>query len=256
MAIPQQPQDPNATINRRFDLLRQRQEQAGKAAKQTAQEDIQRQAASRGRLGSGITQKQNLLAQEQIDKQQSANLADVESGREQALFQQAEADTNRRFAREERLGSQDFAAQQAQKQMEFQTSERLGAQGFNQAQFDANMAWQNKVFREQNKQFASNQKLQKAMFDRQMTLDEENSAFNRMMAEKSFNKPELMDFFFKGAGIDPKTGEENPMGILTGQGSFNPLDRRAGKASGDAASGGYGNGGYGRVGTSTRGRTY
>lgn len=225
MALPQQPKDPNETINRRFDLLRQRQEQAGNAAKQTAQEDIQRQAAARGRLGSGIVQKQQGMAQEQIDKQQGAALQDVESGREQALFQQSEADMGRKFAaeqallgrqfaREERLGGQEFAGQQAREQMNFQTAERLGAQGFNRELFDKNMQWQEKVFNQQNKQFDEQMDFQFKSFRRQIELDEANSEFNKMMAEKNFNKPELMDIMWQSSGRNAKSGKFEGFGAL------------------------------------------
>jgi hypothetical protein len=212
------PQDPNAAINRRFDLLRQRQEQAGNKAKQDANEDIKRQAAARGRLGSGMTQKLGMQANEQIDQQQSANIADVESGREQSLFQQAEVDRGREFAKSERLGSQDFAAQQAQKQMQFAQGERLGSQDFAKSQmlaqqgfdmqiFNKNMDWQKTVFNEQNRQWEKQLAENITMFDKQYDLDSANTEFNKMMAEKQFNKPELMDMFWKTTGNDPKTGD-------------------------------------------------
>lgn len=198
------PNDPNAAINRRFDLLRQRQMQQGNQVKQQASEDIQRQAASRGRLGSGLTQKLQNQAQEQIDQGQNQALEGIEAQRDQSLFQQAEADTARKFAaeqaalgrqfsREERLGGQEFAAGQAQKQMEYATAERLGAQGFQRELFDANAAWQKKVFNKQNEQWLKQFNEASRQFDKQYDLDFSNSEFNKMMAEKQFNKKDLLE---------------------------------------------------------------
>lgn len=176
-------------IQRRFDYLRQQTEQGVNADQQKAQEGLERQAASKGRLGSGIYQKQQLEQEKQGANIKQQALEGVEVQRDAALGAQEENQANRDFAKSERLGSQDFAAGQAQIGREYGTSERLASQGFNSEMFDKDMDFKKQL-----------SKLQDAQWTRQFESDQTVQDFNMKMANKQFNKAQLSDYLIPGGG--------------------------------------------------------
>jgi hypothetical protein len=113
-----------------FELMRRRiREQQNQATAQQQQQSA-RQFASLGNLQSGAAQKQQQLIAQQGEQQAGQRLADVDINQAQVVRQQAEAEKGRTFQTSERLGGQDFSAQQAGLQRVFQTGEREAGQKF------------------------------------------------------------------------------------------------------------------------------
>lgn len=211
-------------IQRRFDYLRTQTEQQANQQQQKAGEDIERQAAARGRLGGGVTQKLKTQANEAIEGQKRQAIEGVESMREQAVGEQEEREANRAFAakesalgrdltregmsfaREERLGGQDFAAGQAGIQ-----------RSHDQGLFDKQMAFNKKAQNIQSAQFKAQLKQSKALAERQFELDEWATKFNAKIAQQQANKnPGLL-----GSGGILGTGIGGEQGLLgTGIGGY------------------------------------
>jgi hypothetical protein len=138
---PQQPQQPGAGPDE-FELLRRRLQQRGATRGEARQRDLNRRFAAAGGLPSGAAFKIRQQAQEAAERQTSEDVQDINVIEAQTRRQEREAQRGREFAREERIGAQEFAGQQAQLGREFQTTERLGAQGFGseQARLDREFA--------------------------------------------------------------------------------------------------------------------
>ena len=135
-----------------FDVARKKADQAETANLQTARDAIARRTAMGGSgfHGVGIKAEQDAVdqsarrradANEAINAAESADLerkAEVEAGRKFAReerlgsqeFSSGESALQRRFATQERLGGQEFAGEQARLGREFQHGERLGSQEF------------------------------------------------------------------------------------------------------------------------------
>lgn len=211
-----------------FDLARKRAAQQNNAAVQGQQDALKRRFAANGALNSGAAIKQDQLASEAGQ----ANLANVNEGinAQQATENQRvkEIQQGRDFQTSERLGSQDYGAQQAALGRQFQTGERLGGQDFGAAQAElqrkfqtgerlssedfANLqriggqdfaAGQNNLNRQvQTQQFLMDiQQKNKAMdmqqdqFDKQMSAanrqymeDHDTNEFNKQMAQAAANQ--------------------------------------------------------------------
>jgi hypothetical protein len=187
----------NDAVSKRFDVIRKRIGQDVEGGKQQETEALQRRFASAGMLGSGASMKTESQARANLDQQRQQAMEGVdmaEIGEQQRLAEQQAAMD---FARSERLGSQDFAAAQADLMRKYQTSERLGSQKFAQSErlgaqgFSKEMqglqnAFQQKLF---NKQF----KEQTRQFNIQFAEDKRVNDFNMLMGNKQFNKKGLMD---------------------------------------------------------------
>jgi hypothetical protein len=141
----------NNSIDRRFDILKQKAAQDVRAGQQEAQRGLTRQFARLGGIGTGAFVKQQQLAQEAGQKQlgeaqqaiefqklgEQQRLADIEEARK---YQTAEREAGQKFASGERLGAQTFSAAQAELQRKFTTGERVAAQEFNRGLFDIEQA--------------------------------------------------------------------------------------------------------------------
>lgn len=156
--------NPSDRINRRFDYLRQQTQQDANKNQQLAMENLERQAASRGRLGSGAFQKLRSQAGDQLADQRNKALEGVESQRDVALGQQEELQAQRDFSRGEREASQKFGAEQALLQRQhasgeraaaqrFASGERLAGQRFTAQQNAIQQAFKEKVFSTQTDQW-------------------------------------------------------------------------------------------------------
>lgn len=195
-------------IQRRFDYLREQTERDVNQQQQQAAEGLQRQAAAKGRLGSGAFQKQQAQQQKQAADIRQQAIGDVESQREAALAQQEEVQAQRDFQKAEREAGQNFAAQQSQINRDYSTSERLAGQNFNEKLFDKDAAFKQKAMDLQESQFG--QQMQMAM--QQFGLDKKVSEFNMKMANQQANKMDFMDILLpgqrnkKGQGMRDKFG--------------------------------------------------
>lgn len=220
-----EPTSQDEAISRRFGMLKKQVGQRGTQAQQGQQDNLNRQFARGGGLGSGAYIKQSQIAAEKAQQSQEDALAQVdmaELGERQRLAEQEE---NKKFATSEREAGQKFASAEQELGRAFARSEREGAQGFSAMQadkqrgferelFDVQQAFQNKQFTEGMRQFQENMVLQTRELDlnatelqRRYVLDQDAQKFNKNMARMQFNKPELTDAMFKIAGKDPKTGK-------------------------------------------------
>lgn len=200
-------------IQRRFDYLRQQTEQGVNADQQKAEEGLQRQAASKGRLGSGVYQQQQQQQQKQGAAIKQNALEGVEVQRDAALGQQEELQAQRDFAKSEREASQGFAAQQAQIGREYGTSERLASQGFNSAMFDKDQAFKQKLSDISESQFGQQMSAQMDQFMKQYGLDKKVSDFNMKMANQQANKMDFMDILLPGSRNKKGQGARDKYGF-------------------------------------------
>lgn len=124
----------NDAISQRYEMLKRQQRQQSNQQVQQETEALKRRFASLGALGSGAQIKTEQLARQQAAKYLSegeANLGIAESYERQ---QQQELEKQRAFQTSERLGTQQFTAEQAGLGRQFTTSERLGGQDWKSAQ--------------------------------------------------------------------------------------------------------------------------
>jgi hypothetical protein len=132
------------------------------------------------------------------------------------------------FAKSERLGSQDFAAQQADIMRQYQTSERKGSQAFARLERIESQGWSETMQESQNifqeKLHTAQMTQQQTQFDAQMKQmldqfeeDQRVNAFNMGMAEKQFNKKGLMDVFTDPIGFGKSFGGSALMEGTLGQ---------------------------------------
>lgn len=139
------------SIDRRFDLLKQKASQDVQSQQQQAQKGLTRQFARLGGIGTGAFVKQQALAQEAgnkqlgeakntIEMQRLAELQRQDDIKNQQAFQTSERMGAQQFATGERTGAQGFAAAQAELARKFQTGERVSSQEFQQGLADASNA--------------------------------------------------------------------------------------------------------------------
>lgn len=137
----------NNSIDRRFDILKQKAAQDVRQGQQEAQRGLTRQFARLGGIGTGAFVKQQRLAQEagqkqlgeaqqNIEFQKLGEIQRQEDIKNQQSFQTSERLGSQKFASGERLGAQTFASKQAQLQQKFASSERVAAQDFQKGLFD------------------------------------------------------------------------------------------------------------------------
>lgn len=197
-------------IDRRFDYLRKQTEQDASRAGQEQNDALQRQAAAKGRLGSGAFQKVQMQQADSLARQKQNALEGVESQRDAALAQSEEAQANRDFAKSERLGTQDFQTVMDQKgwdrnKLMFDTQR---ADQREQFQFSKDMAIND--FNRQDLQMAQAQKnweqqmsTQNSQWKKQFKLDKQVSIFNMDMARRAqtlAEKPGMFDQFMSPFG--------------------------------------------------------
>lgn len=135
------------SIDRRFDILKQKAAQDVRGQQQEAEKGLTRQFARLGGIGTGAFVKQQALAKEAgsrrlqeaqqgIEFQRLGEQQRQEDISAQRAFQTAERLGSQEFAKGERVGSQSFAAKQAELQRKYQTGERVSSQEFQQGLFD------------------------------------------------------------------------------------------------------------------------
>ena len=189
-------------LNRRYELIKKKLISEQGAQNQMQNEGMQRNLARGGNLNSGAGLKlQQQMGEAQLKQNESIGES-VEAEKAGAQLQMEEAQRNRDFATSERLGGQEFASGERAAGESFAKGERLGAQGFSKQLFDADMKFKTKSANIQQSQFGQQMKM--AM--KQFKLDEKVSMFNMDMAEKMWNKKDMMEFFGNMHGYDPRTG--------------------------------------------------
>jgi len=124
--------DPNARFDRQKEIAKQEQN-----AQQQAQQDaMSRRFAAMGRLNSGAAVKSEKLVNQQNSEALNKRLQGIQDVQEDEALRRQDIEDQRKFQTSERLGSQDFAATQADLGRKFQTSERMGSQDFASLQAD------------------------------------------------------------------------------------------------------------------------
>lgn len=190
----------SSRLDRRFDTLRNKVEQQANAANQQSQEALARKGAATGAGQSGAFMKLGEKVRQEGEAAKGNALMAVEGEREGAQFQLDEANTNRAFATSEREAGQKFSQGMAREQMGFARQERIGSQtfqsgeaaaqrGFSKQLFDKEMQFKNRVQSSAEGQFLQNL----SRVDRQFFEDQRISNFNMDMANKQFNKKDLME---------------------------------------------------------------
>jgi len=195
-------------LGKRFDIAEKRAVQRATASQQGQTEALRRRLAAGPGLSSGAA----LKLQEQQGGQQQQQLQDVREGIEgQRLGAEEKLSTieaQRNFARQERIGGQQFqalqqeigrqaAVEEAAKLREFQAMDASNQRGFSRELFDIQQGFKDKAFDFQQTQAA--QQFQVVMA--QLGLDIDNTEFNRLMATATFNKPDLLEQIIPVAGI-------------------------------------------------------
>lgn len=181
--------NPNAAamdtaLNRRFDVLRQKQEGESNRQAQAAQEGLTRSAASRGRLGSGAFQRLQSLQQRDLAQQKEGAIGNIESQRELSLAEQQQKEADRKFAYEQEAMGREFQSGEAAKQRSF-ASEEARLQRANEINmYNRDSAFREKQFSESKKQFRQ----QMDMAIEQMAMDKDVTEFNKSMANKKKGK--------------------------------------------------------------------
>lgn len=174
----------DSALNRRFDVLRQRQEGESNRQAQTAQEAMARSAASRGRLGSGAFQKMQSLEQRDLAAQKEGSLSNIESQRELSLAEQQQKEADRAFAFNQEEMGREFQSKEAAQQRSF-ASEEARLQRVNEVNmYNRDAAFRDKQFSESKKQFRQ----QMDMAIEQMAMDKDVTEFNKSMANKKKGK--------------------------------------------------------------------
>jgi hypothetical protein len=113
-----------------FERQRERINQQSVVAEQEGQDALKRNFARMNNLNSGAYVAQTQKVSDDVAKRREQALLDVDAQEQGVEEQRAEAEKGRTFAREERLGSQDFASGEANKGRLFAREERLGGQEF------------------------------------------------------------------------------------------------------------------------------
>lgn len=196
-----------ADIQKQYDPLRKRAQQQEAANLQGQNDAMARRAAMQGGGPGGAYEKQAQLVQGQsaqrlqsanegIDAQQQGALNQAREVQDQRDFQRAERVGSQDFSRGERLGSQDFSAKQAGEQRKFLTGERLGTQDWQAGQAVEQRKWQTgeraDAQRQQDRQFQQQMDRDAERFLHEIEVDQ----FNMDMAEKMFNKKDLLEQLF------------------------------------------------------------
>jgi hypothetical protein len=190
--------------------------------------DLQKQQAMEGVEAQELGERQRLQeTQEMRDFSKSERLGSQDFGAAQANlmrqfqtgervggqdFAAGQANLMRQFQTGERVGGQEFGAAQADLMRKFQTSERMGSQKFAQSERLGSQGFSKEMQRKQNdfqyKLFNKQFKEQTRQWEEQFKEDKDINAFNKMMAEKQFNKPGMLDML------------RNPLGFFSGPGSM------------------------------------
>lgn len=113
-----------------FEILRKRARERGIQRQQETDQTIKRQFASQGMLGSGAHIKQAQLGAQESERITGEQLGELDIAQARENQRRREVSEGRDFATRERVGSQEFAGQQAGLQRGFLSAERLGGQEF------------------------------------------------------------------------------------------------------------------------------
>ena len=147
------------SIDRRFDILKQKAAQDSRKQTQESEQGLKRQFSRLGGIGTGAFVKQQQLAKEAGSRRLQEAEQGIEFQRLGEQQRQEDIKGQRAFQTSERLGSQEFSAGQLGKQQAFAKGERLGAQEFGAAQADIARKFQ-------TGERMSSQEFQQGMFDK------------------------------------------------------------------------------------------
>jgi hypothetical protein len=117
-----------------YQLARQRAQQQANAAAQGQKDALKRRFAALGSVNSGAAIKQEQLVDQNAADQVQNATQQIDAAQRAEGRRVKEVEDNRKFAREERIGSQDFQGGQNALQRAFMTSERMGSQDFSRGE--------------------------------------------------------------------------------------------------------------------------
>ena len=114
----------------KYDILRERTKQRSISEGQEQEDALKRRFASLGGLSSGSYLKASQTQADTALQRRQEALQDVDLSEQDELARLEEIEKGRTFAREERVGGQDFQAVQSDLQRKFASGERLSGQDF------------------------------------------------------------------------------------------------------------------------------
>lgn len=203
---------PNMDGMEEFDLQRKKAAQQNAAAVQGQKDALKRRFSALGNVNSGAAIKQENLAVDAGQRRLADTNEGIDAAKNAEIRRRVETDEGRKFQTSERVGSQDFAAGQADLGRKFQTGERIGSQDFargerlsgqsfasNEAQMarDAQAALANKQMKTAASQWERQFGFQQDQFAHEKYIDEKNLA----LAAKMANEKGPLDSLFSAKGI-------------------------------------------------------
>lgn len=219
----------------RFDRLEQEGQQKIKAQQQGQRDAINRRFAALGLQGSGAAIKAEQQLGRDTAAQQSQLRGQVNTLREEDTMRRQELDDARKFAREERLGSQDFGASQAalardfasgesrlqrdfasgeaQKQRDYGTSERLSTQEFAAEQRALDEKFKLKLDDRAGMRFNKQLRQADKQFKKQLELDRYVTEINRGFAEAEANRPGMIGGILQDLGVSGGNTQKIQQGL-------------------------------------------
>lgn len=220
----------DSALQRKYDIQRQRVNQDATKASQENNNSLQRKFASLGMVNSGESIKQQQLGQEQVN-QQSENAkqnVDVQQAGEESM-KSAQALQNQ-FAKSERIGSQEYATGERLGSQQFQSGEAQKARDFSEGQFQAEMGFKQKLQDFAESSFSKQFEEGKSQFAQTFDQNERAQQFNQDMANRVFNKKDMLESFFnQGSSNSLKGGAKSYYGATNPNagtyGGFNPTNQ-------------------------------
>lgn len=159
--------DPNA----RFEREKSRARQEENARQQQVQEAVKRKFASQGLSGAGSEIKTIRQAQDVGAERVDRRIGDIQGLQEQEALQRQQVEDARKFAKEERLGTQQFQSEQAQLARDLQQQQFAEQLGFSKEQFSE----QKKQFTQQFQQSLKEFDFSKGLSEKQIALAQKAS---------------------------------------------------------------------------------
>jgi hypothetical protein len=126
----------------RYDMIRDRAAQTAQVEKQQAGTALTRKFARMGNLNSGAYVQASQAADQDVENRKAGQLADINFAEAGEQHQDEQAQKQREFQTNERLGSQTFGAGEAEKGRGFQSSENALGRRFATSEREAGQGYQ------------------------------------------------------------------------------------------------------------------
>lgn len=192
-----------------YDVARQQAAQRENATRQQTGDAISRRFAAMGGGPGGAQIKVQQDVADQSAKRLEGTMQQIDSAERAENERKAEVEAGRTFAREERLGSQGFAADQSALQRRFasdearlgrdwQTGERLGSQAYGTSEREGTQAFQKALADRQNEidmwKFEEGQDFQEKMLGKEQSFAKKMQGLQQDFANSQLDKQLTADW--------------------------------------------------------------